>query len=330
MPEVKPEISVIVATYNQEDTIARTLDSILSQELSVPFEVIIGDDASSDGTSGICEEYARKYPGIVRHIRREKNLGVVGNYYDCISRSRGRFLADCAGDDFWTDPKKLAKEYALISGDETVTMVVTDWLCCDEDGGNVRRFPGLKPPDGIEYFSSSSIGELLAQKLTLHLCTALYRKDVIDRAVKKDPYLFCNPENRCEDLQIILEMLDKGRVALLPDVTLHYSIGQDSISHRVDYGKRFAHSLEMLKFARKLQKHYAIPDSMMETRYKAGTDYLAALAFQTGDSTFGDRLNAFIKESGTQPRFRARVYLTIMSHPALWRITRKLHKGKRF
>jgi glycosyltransferase involved in cell wall biosynthesis len=74
-------ISVIVCTYNQEATIARALDAILAQQCTVPYEVIIGEDASTDNTRKICQEYAKKYPDIIRIMPEAPNKGIVDNYY---------------------------------------------------------------------------------------------------------------------------------------------------------------------------------------------------------------------------------------------------------
>ena len=96
-------ISVIVVTYNQENTIARTLDSILKQKDVQDLEIIIGEDHSSDNTRQICEMYALKYPSIIRLFSNSENKGIVRNYFDCLKECRGNYIADCAGDDFCID-----------------------------------------------------------------------------------------------------------------------------------------------------------------------------------------------------------------------------------
>ena len=74
-------ISVVVCTYNQEDTIARTLDSILMQQCHVPFEIIIGEDCSTDQTLSVCETYANKYPDKIHILANKENKGVIDNYF---------------------------------------------------------------------------------------------------------------------------------------------------------------------------------------------------------------------------------------------------------
>ena len=88
-------ISVVVCTYNQEDTIARTLDSILMQQCHVPYEIIIGEDCSTDQTLSVCEAYASKFPDKIRLIANKPNKGIIDNYFDCILASNGQYIADC-------------------------------------------------------------------------------------------------------------------------------------------------------------------------------------------------------------------------------------------
>ena len=101
------KVSVIVLTYNHEKYIREALDSILMQQTSYQFEILIGDDASTDGTSDIVCEYEKKYPDIVHAYIRENNLGATDNLYRLLEVAKGEYIASCEGDDYWTDPYKL-------------------------------------------------------------------------------------------------------------------------------------------------------------------------------------------------------------------------------
>jgi glycosyltransferase involved in cell wall biosynthesis len=118
----KPLVSVVVITYNQEKYIRQALDSFIAQQTNFPFEVVIGDDCSTDTTADIIKEYAAKYPDIFRPIYRKKNLGAANNSIQTLKEARGKYIALCEGDDFWTDNNKLQdqvdfleknKEYSL-------------------------------------------------------------------------------------------------------------------------------------------------------------------------------------------------------------------------
>lgn len=108
--EKKPLVSVIVTTFNHADFIGECLDGILMQQTSFEFEVIVGDDASTDGTSDIVLEYASRFPGKVIPVIMESNLFSQARsiyFEEILPRVRGKFIAVCDGDDYWTSPEKL-------------------------------------------------------------------------------------------------------------------------------------------------------------------------------------------------------------------------------
>lgn len=108
----KVKISICCQTYNHENYIRQCLDSILMQRGDFEMEVLIHDDASTDATKDIIQEYNKKYPGIIHPIIRDVNLYSQGylpgpfNY----ERATGEFIAICEGDDYWTCPDKLQKQ----------------------------------------------------------------------------------------------------------------------------------------------------------------------------------------------------------------------------
>ena len=104
------KVSVLCATYNHEEYLHQTLDSFLNQKTDFPFEVLVNDDASTDGTGDIIREYAAKYPEIIRPFYQKENLYSRRiNLYDVVffPACRGEYIAVCEGDDYWNDPEKL-------------------------------------------------------------------------------------------------------------------------------------------------------------------------------------------------------------------------------
>ena len=102
-----PLVSVIVLTYDQEKTISQTLDSILNQNIDFSIEIIVGEDCSTDGTKAICLDYKNKYPDVIQLLLQEQNQGLLKNYKSVIEKCRGKYIAGCAGDDYWHNPDKL-------------------------------------------------------------------------------------------------------------------------------------------------------------------------------------------------------------------------------
>ena len=111
--EVKPLVSICCVTYNHEPYIRDCLEGFIMQQTNFPFEVLIHDDASTDGTADIIREYEAKYPGIIKPIYQTENQyskGVdVGKLV--LDKVQGKYVAICEGDDFWCDPQKLQIQF---------------------------------------------------------------------------------------------------------------------------------------------------------------------------------------------------------------------------
>jgi len=109
-----PLVSVRVLTYNHGKYIAQCIEGIVSQKTNFPFEIIIGEDCSTDETRQICRNYKEKYPEIINLIENERNLGVVANGERTIAAYRGKYIAWCDGDDYWIDENKLQKQIDIL------------------------------------------------------------------------------------------------------------------------------------------------------------------------------------------------------------------------
>ncbi len=109
----KPLVSIFMATYNHVSYIREALDSCLIQETDFPFEIIVCDDCSTDGTREIVKEYAHKHKNIVLSLQ-DKNTKTSKNLLEGLKRIQGKYVAFCEGDDFWTDTKKLQKQVGFL------------------------------------------------------------------------------------------------------------------------------------------------------------------------------------------------------------------------
>ena len=126
-----PKVSVCVVTYQHEKFIANCLEGILMQRCNFPFEVIVGEDGSEDATRSICKKYAEEHKNLIRlylHDRRN-NINIKGfatgrfNLLYSIFQSRGKYIATCEGDDYWTDPYKLQKQVDFLELNNDCSLV---------------------------------------------------------------------------------------------------------------------------------------------------------------------------------------------------------------
>lgn len=110
-------VSVVCNTFNQEDYIADALESFLMQRTGFSYEILVHDDASTDSTVEIIKTYEEKYPGIIKPIYQKENQYSKGVNIESVfqySRVKGKYIAYCEGDDYWTDPLKLQKQFELM------------------------------------------------------------------------------------------------------------------------------------------------------------------------------------------------------------------------
>lgn len=114
----KPLVSVCMITFQHAFCIRQALDSVLVQQVDFPLEICLGEDGSTDGTREICQEYAAKYPDIIRlflrdrrdPIRRQYHAVFMHNFVETLKACSGKYIALLEGDDCWLDPKKLHKQ----------------------------------------------------------------------------------------------------------------------------------------------------------------------------------------------------------------------------
>ncbi len=107
-------VSVIMISYNHEKYIAQAIESVLEQKTDFIFEILLGDDASTDGTQNIIRKYATQYKDRFRLILRQKNIGATNNIKDLMARAKGKYLAFLETDDYWCDCHKLQKQFDFL------------------------------------------------------------------------------------------------------------------------------------------------------------------------------------------------------------------------
>lgn len=125
------KLSIVCHTYNQEKYIRETLEGFLNQKTNFSFEIIIHDDASTDSTPQIINEYQEKYPELIKTILQKdnkysKNINIWTKY--TFPKCQGKYIAICEGDDYWTDEKKLQKQVDFLENNAEYVVTWTDYL----------------------------------------------------------------------------------------------------------------------------------------------------------------------------------------------------------
>ena len=175
MKNQAPLVSICCAAFNQENFIRDAIEGFLMQETGFPFEIIIHDDASTDNTAKIIKEYERKHPDLFVTIYQTENQysrGVKPWFKFIFPRVRGKYIALCEGDDYWTDPLKLQKQVEFLEGNEEYVMSYGNALM--EDLTNEYH----KKKYYLNGFESKSISKEKVYGLGVPTCTMVYRAGI--------------------------------------------------------------------------------------------------------------------------------------------------------
>ena len=132
--EKKPKVSVCVVTYNQEKYIRQCLQSIVDQETDFDFEVIVSDDCSMDGTCAIVQEFVEKYPGMVKPIFHDRNMGAYKNFVFIHEQANGEYIAHMDGDDYAL-PGKLQIQADYLNANDQYNIVWHRMFIKNESSG---------------------------------------------------------------------------------------------------------------------------------------------------------------------------------------------------
>ena len=214
-----PIVSVLMITHNHEAHVVQAIESILSQECEFAFELIIGEDRSRDRTRDICLDYQKKYPGIVRVVFSDENVGMHRNFARIWHRARGKYIAMCEGDDYWIDRRKIAKEMAWLEERPVFTMcgTLTEKIRQDKDGV-WRKCGVVGPVEDKEWYSL----EDLIPNYTFHFSSIMLRKDAV-----RFPRWFWDVY--CVDRPLYLLCAEKGPVGFIPEITSVYRLHEGGI-----------------------------------------------------------------------------------------------------
>lgn len=183
-PGAKPEealtplVSICCIAFNHENFIAEALDGMLMQETDFPFEILIHDDASTDKTQDIIREYEQEYPSIIHPIYQTENqyskrAGGGMNPQFNYPRARGKYIAICEGDDYWTDTGKLQKQVGFLEQHSEYVMSFHDARVIDKDG-NLLKNHKLRPNNRCDKSSQDMLkGKMITMLSFVFRCKAL-------------------------------------------------------------------------------------------------------------------------------------------------------------
>jgi len=128
------KLSVCIFTFNHLEYISQAIESVLMQKTNFNFEIVIGEDHSTDGTREIVTSYQKKYPDKIRGYLNDKNLGVMPNNVYTLSKCRGKYIALLDGDDFWISDEKIQRQVDFLDNNPNFVLCFHDAMIFNQDG----------------------------------------------------------------------------------------------------------------------------------------------------------------------------------------------------
>ena len=215
------KVSIICTNFNKGDWVREAIDSFLNQETNFDFEIIIIDDASTDHSYEIIQEYQNKFPEKVRTFRNEVNLGIARTWKKVCQEAKGQYIARCDSDDFWTDPLKLQKQVDLLDASTDSLWSNTEFDMVDLDGNLIQKdaFANKALP------LIDSYEEMLVMKGMTMASTWL-----VDTTLMQDVSAQISDTAADDTFELQLELFKRTKISFLSDSTTVYrmNLGSDS------------------------------------------------------------------------------------------------------
>lgn len=255
--EVKttPVVSVICITYNHHNFIKKTLDGFLIQKTNFPFEVIIHDDASQDGTQEIIKEYETLYPNIIKPIYQIENQFSkkvnIGKEF-ILSKIKGTYIALCEGDDYWIDPLKLQKQVDFLDQNEEYGLVYTEIDRIDENENIIDRsfFKHDSSP------TCETFEDYLMHAPFRAPCTWLFRKSVYKERPKR---------YTVSDFPMLLDIVAHSKIYMLEDTTAKYRVLKESASHFTNLNRLYSFMKGVYQVQMDYAEKYKVSEEVIKT-----------------------------------------------------------------
>lgn len=240
----KPVVSIVMIAYNVENFIGEAIESVLAQSVSFPYELVIGEDCSTDRTREIAIGYEAKYPDKIRVLRHPRNLGLTPNCVAVHNACQGKYIALLDSDDYWTDNDKLQRQINFLENNP-------EYAGCGHQ--SMKTYEAKTKEDELfgemadkDYF----VNDMITHR-KFHTSSFVYRKEIWDK---------CGgiPENISSNERAIYPMVAVfGKIRYFKENMCVYRITGEGLSSRVDY-KELETDMNMLPWLKKTDPAFPI------------------------------------------------------------------------
>ena len=208
-------VSVHMIVYNHEPYIKEAIEGVLMQQVNFGLELIIANDASTDQTDAVIKRIIGNHPKahLIRYFNPEKNLGMMPNFIFALNECKGKYIAFCEGDDYWTDPLKLQKQAEALEAGPAYSMVISNRQVLQEDQQMMNEYYDRDLKKNVFTITDIINGFIPGMQ------TILMRK-----YESLPVYLAAHPEFYYADRYICYFCSLFGNILLIPDITAVYRL----------------------------------------------------------------------------------------------------------
>lgn len=253
-------VSIRCIAFNQGKYIREALDGFVNQQAVFRFEAIVHDDASTDNTADIIREYAEKYPSIIKPIFETENQyskrdGSLDHIMD--SHMRGKYIAFCEGDDYWTDPEKLQKQFYFLESHPEYS------LCCCTAGYYIEHEERLQK--GNENVFGTFGIEFILIRNNIETCTVMLNQSIYNRY--KSDFSDKMTQLSFGDYPLWLYMSVYGKCMKLPESMAVYRINSGGVSNLTDVNQKKDWLRSLIKVIDYFSINYIVDDEAISNSY---------------------------------------------------------------
>ncbi len=232
--DVPLKVSVAMITYNHRWFLAQAIESVLRQQVDFSYEIVIGEDCSTDGTRGVVLDFQRRYPERIVPILREQNVGAMRNFAETISVCRGQYVAFLEGDDYWTSVDKLQRQVDFLDDHADRALCCHRVKTVNETGST--EFDAYPPRAAGAY----TIEDLLKWNFVM-TCSAMMRRDSIPSLPR---WFF---RMKLGDWPLFALVARHGKIELMDEVMAAYRMHTGATWSSLPHAARLRETAAMLR-----------------------------------------------------------------------------------
>lgn len=248
MAQAEVMVTICCICYNHEKTLRRALDSFVAQQTDFPYEILIHDDASTDGSQKIIREYQQRYPDLIRVQLETENQYSKSRFFvgKLLASTRAKYVACCETDDYWTDPFKLQMQVDALEAHPECVFSVHNTQEVDSVGRPLgSKFPPIKLSEGRMSSEEYIRHELFEGKWMFQLSSFLFRHDVLVKYAEIEAVGFPSKYYKTGDQPLFLFFATEGDAWYIDRDMSCYRVNSGGFMTRLKTDKAFCQKVQL-------------------------------------------------------------------------------------